>query len=266
MFTGEDAGRYLFHYTSAFTFLGHILPTMKLRMGPFSEMNDPRESEDWFCSLSGDLGDLDFFHVNREFTRVLKGTAKVICFSRDDPDFVDDARGYLFGRGYAHSSMWDRYASRHTGVCLALEINELDDAIAESVEAEGELIHRWVTYEDAPPQEHEAFFLKVSAINELGLDGALRVHRTNHAPVLYFWKSTDWQREFEYRWVLLSDSDEKYEFVNIRKALRGVIFGADYPVESVDMVRALVGPDVVLARMNWRNGQPIPLPIQFPQR
>jgi hypothetical protein len=71
MFRDEDAGRYLFHYTTIEAFLGHILPTRRLRFSPFSEVNDPRESQDWFCSLAVDSGqpeDWNVLDISRRFT------------------------------------------------------------------------------------------------------------------------------------------------------------------------------------------------------
>jgi hypothetical protein len=37
----------LFHYTSRATALEYTLPGMSLRMGPFANVNDPREAKDW---------------------------------------------------------------------------------------------------------------------------------------------------------------------------------------------------------------------------
>jgi hypothetical protein len=264
MFRDEDAGRYLFHYTTFEAFLGHILPSRRLRLSPLDEVNDPRESKEWFCSLTIDQGeteDWDVLDISREFTKSLKGTAKVLCLTRDDPALQPNRIAHLYGRGYAHTRMWDRYANNHTGVCLALDIDRLDKDTATSLAGKGELIHMGVTYSDMPPAEVEAFNVRTSAIVSLGLRDALRAHRELHHGTLYFFKSTDWASEFEYRWVLLSDGDARYEYVDIRNSLAGVIFGADFPEESIPMVRDVVGDDsVVLSRLWYRNGHPIPIP------
>jgi hypothetical protein len=264
MFRDEDAGRFVFHYTTMETFLGHILPMRRLRLSPFNEVNDPRESKDWFCSLTVDSGepeDWDLFEISQEFTAALKGSAKVLCVTRDDPALHPQRLAHLFGRGYAHSRMWDRYAGRHTGVCLAFDIDTFGDDIAVSVAHKGQLIHMGVSYSDMPVAEVAAFNVRTSAISELGLAGALRVHREKHHGALYFSKSTDWATEFEYRWVLLSDHADQYEFVDVRRSLAGVIFGPDYPEESIAMVKhVLDDASVVLARLRYMNGNPIPGP------
>lgn len=67
--------------------------------------------------------------------------------------------------------------------------------------------------------------------------------------------------EFEYRWVLLSDGDQRYEFADVSNSLAGVIFGPDYPDESIPMVRnELADVSVVLARLRYMNGHPIVVP------
>ena len=71
MFSDEDAGKYLFHYTRAETFMTRILPTLRLRMSSFSDLNDPRESKNWRCSVyiePGTEGTWDFGALARSFT------------------------------------------------------------------------------------------------------------------------------------------------------------------------------------------------------
>lgn len=265
MFRDEDAHAFLFKYMSDRVFLDHFFRDRRLRIAPLDEMNDPRESRDWVCALVADAegtGDLDVFVVSAAFTEALKGRAKVLCFTRDDPALDPNRREHLYGRGYAHSSMWDRYATEHRGVCLVFDMIALDEAVARSVAATGALYHRSVTYDDMPSPEVDAFSVRASALEELGVEHALKRHVDRHHATLYFFRSTDWQREFEYRWLLLSESRARYEYVDTEDALRGVILGADF-AGDVSAVRSALAPDVLLARMSWRNGHPIPLPAMI---
>ena len=41
-----DYGDYFFHYTTRDAAFGHILPTRKLRMSPYSAMRDPLEKQE----------------------------------------------------------------------------------------------------------------------------------------------------------------------------------------------------------------------------
>ncbi|MGO8871163.1 MAG: DUF2971 domain-containing protein [Acidimicrobiales bacterium] len=44
--------------------------------------------------------------------------------------------------------MWDRYAGGHSGVCLAFDIDTLEDDIAQAVADKGELLHHGIYYDD----------------------------------------------------------------------------------------------------------------------
>lgn len=264
MFTDEDAGRYLFHYTTLESFLGHILPSRRLRFSPFSAVNDPREAKDWLCSIRVDTDvplPWDVIDAAQNFTALLKKSAKVLCFTRDDPLLDPQRVAHLYGRGYAHPRMWDRYADRHRGVCLAFDVVKLGDEIAASVADRGRLVSRWVTYDDMPTAEVDAFTISARAVLELGWEAAMSQHFDLHHGALYFYKSTDWATEFEFRWVLLSSHNDEYEFVDLRSSLSAVIFGEAYPTDSIPMVRNLLADSpVIFAHMTHRNGHPLPLP------
>jgi len=105
----------------------HILPTSRLRMSSFKYLNDPaRAKTGCVPSLSNRSGGTwDVGAIAKSFTEQMKGSAFVLCFTRDDPNLRPGRRAHLYGRGYAHPSMWDRYAGGHSGVCLALDIDTL---------------------------------------------------------------------------------------------------------------------------------------------
>jgi Protein of unknown function (DUF2971) len=264
MFSDQDAGRYLFHYTRAETFLLHILPTMQLRMSPFANLNDPRESRTWLCTIrlsDGASRDWDLLTISREFSEFMKGTASVLCFTRDDPDFSPGRHAHLYGRGYAHPSMWDRYAGNHSGVCLALDIDHLSDDIARSVGEKGDLLYMDVSYEDMDERDLRAFELEASDLESKGLESTFREHQERYHGRLYFSKGKDWSNEFEWRWVLLASKPGPY-FVDVSGSLSGVIFGDAFPVGAIDMVQGLVASrGLQLASIRYRNGDPVVLPL-----
>ena len=81
----------LFHYTQHDIALKHILPEGTLRLGPFSQTNDPREAKTWqFSTLSnnhpirhtylppGRLYDL----CHEESDKIIKQGVKVLCLTR----------------------------------------------------------------------------------------------------------------------------------------------------------------------------------------
>lgn len=264
VFNDSYAHRYVSHYTSADVFLEHVLPSMALRMSRFGNVNDPRESREWLCALTvpNELmhKEWDVLAISDRFTSFMKANAKLLCVTRDDPQLEPNRSGYLYGRSYAHPSMWDRYANNHSGVCLMLDTDKLAEAVAEAALGRGEVLHIGVSYEDMPETESSAYLLSAEDLDARGEQQVFADHQRKHHGALYFWKARDWASEFEYRWVLLDGSPDDV-FVDIRRCLKGVIFGEGFPMDNFDMVQKAFAQDqVVFARMRYRNGHPVVLP------
>lgn len=66
-------GARLYHYTKLATALEDIVPNQTLKLGPFSSMRDPRESQDWAIMTAG-FGELaleDFVPPSVELNRII---------------------------------------------------------------------------------------------------------------------------------------------------------------------------------------------------
>src|SRR5436190_23031633 len=115
-----ELGQTRFHYTTLSAGLEHILPSMTLRMSPFSAMRDPRESKRWAVAGVGYTGG-DPERAERwraEFDQALnelKDTCKLLSFTQDHLGGKP-----VYRRGYARPRLWEQYAGRSTGLCLAL--------------------------------------------------------------------------------------------------------------------------------------------------
>src|SRR5215468_11207586 len=83
---------YLYHYTSSETALNYILKNGTLMFNSFQKVNNPRESKQWDMStmVNGDLNlkHKDYQLLAREVSEILKGNAKLVCFSRDKAEAV----------------------------------------------------------------------------------------------------------------------------------------------------------------------------------
>lgn len=264
VFTDDFAHRYLCHYTSREAFLSYILPSMQLRMSRFSNVNDPRESRQWVCNLMvpDDLMDAewDVLALSRRFTEHMKSNAKLLCVSQDDPALNANRSNHMYGRAYAHPSMWDRYGGQHGGVCLMLDAAELHRAVQLASTDRGDLVSSPVAYADQPPAEPAAYTLSASDLHERGETAVFNQHQREHRRTLYFSKASDWAPEFEYRWVLFDQSNTDV-YIDIRTSLRGVVLGEDFPSHAADMVARTLQPSVDhLSRIMYRNGHPIVLP------
>lgn len=265
MFTDNDAGKFLFHYTPADVFLPHILPTMRMRMSSFSRLNDPRESKNWLCNVAVPDGlhqEWNPIAVSQEFTSRIKGSAKVLSLVQDDPNLNPGRVDHLYGRGYAHPSMWDRYANHHSGVCLAFDREQLGQDVSDAVGSRGELISMAVSYESMSAADVYAFQLNAGELERKGFEQTLRDHQRIHAAALFFCKSRDWEREFEFRWVLLGDSEKAEPYIDVTRSLKAVLFGDAFPLHAIPMVATVLsGKELVLARIVYRNGDPIVLAV-----
>lgn len=144
----QPRGSYLFHYTRLSTAVESILPNWSLRMSPFSQMRDPRESQ--LLPIEGISGyvadDTDLRDEIRRFAeldqkaKALKDRVKVLALTRDDLSPRDETSS-PFARGYAHPRLWEHYADDHRGVCLCLDKTEFIRTAVDSLQTSGGLMH-----------------------------------------------------------------------------------------------------------------------------
>jgi hypothetical protein len=216
MFHEEDRGVYLFHYTRLSTAIEKILPSLALRFGRFSEMQDPRESQWAFtASFFGDISEEDEIHSRiAQQMGGLTSTVRVLSLTEDRPPGTQ-----MFGRGFAHPRLWEHYASKHAGVCLALDRAALVEAVTDAAPTGGRLVHGSVKYRDGAIAT-QASGVVLNEVTEQGLERALDEHLTRHAQELFFTKLTDWESEVEYRFVITWEAEDEF-YVKIHSALKG---------------------------------------------
>jgi hypothetical protein len=262
----NDASAHLFvsHYTSFETLCQYILPTMRLRMSRFARLNDPRESRSWLLTLSVPDARMrepwDIVGISSRFSDYMKLNAKLLCVAQDDPQLQPARADYLYGRSYAHPSMWDRYADGHAGVCLLLDKAQLTRSIENAASGRGPVHHSAVSYNDMPGTESDAYILNADEISTKGEEQVFADHQRDYVDQLYFNKSKDWSVESEYRWVLLDGSADDV-YVDIRRCLKAVIFGEALSADKASFVQgALERRRIALAAMRYRNGHPVVLP------
>jgi hypothetical protein len=255
LFAGAvDPERYLYHYTTRPAALGSILPQAQLRLGPLAWTNDPRESQHGLVSVGPGMGDGDLAELLREADRLIKGNAKVACFTRDDPDAAADDN---FARGWAHSRMWAQYAGAHSGLCLIFDRAILARSLAGLAET-GALWDGPVVYANRPYLALDAARLSSDAIRERGLSQVVEEHVRRHWHGLFFIKNEDWATEREYRWVLRG-GDSGPAFCSMAGALAGIVLGPAFPSGDAPVLDEYVGRFGVrdaVGRCVWQNGYP----------
>lgn len=251
-----EHGEGLFHYTRLETAIEKILPTLTLRMNPFSRMRDPRESKAWAVSATGFVGDLTGDELDGAWARgqhrmnEAKDRFKLLALTMDDPETPDP-----YGRGWARARLWDRYADGGRGVCLAFDRADLIRMVTAELEDLG-LEPRCgpVEYKDGRLFEEIHFDIVALATD---LEGTVRRQLSEHLDALFLRKLTDWRSEHEFRFIVETDDAEPVD-VNIRGALRAVCLGPDTPAEYFPAVAELCRPSGIrVAKLVWWNSDPL---------
>jgi hypothetical protein len=252
--------KWLYHYTRFGIALEHILEHRKLRLSPFANMNDPRESSDWEFTPRGfptTLGSQSYQRrVLQEANERLKRTWKVLALSTDDPSAQRSSRS-IFHRGFARPRMWAHYGGNHTGVCIVFDRLKMVEEIGDQLEAKGDC--QWysepVRYADA--FDSAALTLTGDAIATDGIDLALRKHQARQYVSLFFHKNRDWATEYEYRFVVQRLDDPGYLFVEIAHSLVGIILGERVPdVYGPSVDRTTTEQGISVCQLRWSNGEP----------
>ena len=258
----------MYHYTSRDTALEHVLSARKIRLGPLSKTNDPRETKSWTFGIPGEP-DLPASpterkaQIDREFQIVkaaqkLRENCKVLCTTMDDPSYNSTFDPMNeFKRGFGHSRMWAQYGKAHKGVCLIFDRAQLHHAVEENLTGGCSIYHGPVEYnENISGSEISSTALDQQEIARYGLEQFLNIHRHRYHRTFFFTKSKDWSQEFEYRWVVIDDHDES-AFVPIDKAIAGVVVGVDFrKVYFPSLIPLCKELKIPAARIGWHNGVP----------
>jgi hypothetical protein len=266
-----DPRRYIYHYTSTDT-AALILTSGCLRMGPLGKTNDPRETNNWWPSLTIDVGSADdpdsdnWRALCAEIDRALRGRTKLACFTNDRAWDSNRLGEPPYHRGWARARMWDQYASRHSGVCLMLDRSRWLTAVSSVVGdlaaehgIEPQILHGDVGYHDRAIGRTEALHFRRSELNELGVSAAADARLGTHGDEFFFSKNTDWESEVEFRTVLLG-IDEDHCDIPIADCLEAVIVGEKYPDPELKVLKyrlSMIGiDDLPIATCDWWGGSP----------
>ena len=260
--TLEPREWYFYHYTTAAT-LSRILIGQTLRLGPYSQTNDPREARSWFPTIVKDEPDGASDNPLDDWWPALdarfRERTKVACLTQDRVDRSGEF--YHYHRGFARPRMWDQYADKHRGACVILDARAvLAEFDRQKPNHQVSLIGP-VVYRDEPIGGNGLFEIRVSGVTKYGLDGAADRIIAARGSDLFFSKNTDWEQEAEFR--LLAVNDDEETLLDISTALRGVVLGDRVEPSQYPVFQALIDEGksrAVLARLSWMNGNPTPLP------
>ena len=226
IFKSEDT---IYHYTTLKSATEFILYDNNLRLSRRKNSNDPIEkilpsinfSEYGYSDeiLPDSSNERD--NISDLIRRKLK-QAKQLCFCMNDnksrkinsnPEFPHEYFGFMKPR------MWDQYADKYNGVCLAFSLTELRK------EANG-MLNRKVDYVNYNTLRQQSVSVDMNEIKKNGLDRYWNERFSSNIDDIIFRKHIDYEGENEYRFV--SYSNNEFDNISIKNSLRGIIVSDNY--------------------------------------
>lgn len=252
---------FLYHYTTAEIAIDYILKDRRLKLGQYTNTNDPKETKAWRMSIGAPPGkSLEGYSlddISSNVSAALKSKANVLCFTADHSlsgNHIQD----IHRRGYGHPRMWAHYAGNHTGVCLIFLKSEITNIITQGFSSTHTIYHGPVTYCDrtiAVDAFNSPYTVNVYELDQLGLDEYVKRHVAIHHRWLFFEKLKDWSGENEYRWVLFGSSSQAL-YMDFGRSLAGIMFGADCTDATISSIRRIKGSGVNVEQLVWSNCTP----------
>jgi hypothetical protein len=161
--------------------------------------------------------------------------------------------------------MWENYAEAHLDVCLLFDQERLTRNLTASVKEQSGLepYHRLVTYTETGSSD---LSLTLGS-NRFTSAADAAAYVEEHHDELFFLKTSDWETEYEYRFVTTSEDDEPF-YADYGDALEAVIVGDRYPDRerpaAIEACRA-VGAEPM--ELDWSMRKPFPIELQaVPER
>jgi len=270
----QDHEKYVYHYTRTCTLVKNILPTNRIRLSPFSELNDPLEFKNYiFSRVGARVSGADLDAQMDAFATNFRARWRVACFSADvyestatrmREDKGEDIISAALYRGHSRPQMWAHYANNHAGVCLIFDKKLLHTVMAAAAQSiDGQVHAKRVIYK--PRQLNRSLYETdhLTLDTELlryGTDHAIELHTARYIDDLFFTKNPDWNNEQEYRWIIWG-REGSYLHINYQDALVGLILGPRFPREAEKHVKEYgLNNKISIARMDWVNGIPQPSP------
>lgn len=259
----RDHTKYLYHYTDAKTAIEFILKNRTLKFGPYTGTNDPKERKSWLFDFGTNQGrDLGGYHQDEQsgwLSTAFKSKTLLACFTQDEKGLTGDHVRDVTLRGFCKPRMWAQYGDKHRGVCLVFLRERLQQLIDEQFTSRYLTASGAVEYTDRSVVrflDEQQFTINVDVLEEEGRDSYFQRHLHTHFRRLFFEKMTDWRGENEWRWVVFSAAAEPL-FLDIEKALAGVVFGDETTQENRREIRQLnYGLGVEHKRLGWKNCSP----------
>lgn len=255
--------KYFFHYTTREAAFSHILPSGKLRFSTYEAMRDPLENRGWRFTGEWGLDPADPDAPEKEFilfdgaAQAIRRQSRLLALTVDAPGASQERP---FSRGFSRARMWEHYGEVHLGVCLVFDQKRLTANLTASVKEQAGLepYHRAVTYTETGRVDST---LKLGS-NRFTSAADAAAYIEDHKDELFFLKTSDWETEYEYRFVTTVE-DERPLHVDYGDALEAVIVGGRFPDwERAGAIEACRSAQAEALELDWSLHRPSPIPLQ----
>jgi len=281
----------VYHYTSLENALAYILPTQSIKFSQLRKVNDPREAENLYVHVDPEIefkkvGNVPnevlnrTVHIWKFINKIRKDEWKVTCFSVDaigapkEVFFHEINYWQNLRAGWGIPSMWEAYAVKHSGVCLAFDRMELKVLIENEAERRKQLQPN----EKIPPHFSDGIInykdeslqipIKLNAkdlpapnpyedvLSNQKNKHFLRSIVLSNLENCFFLKSESYINEREYRFIIY-DTKEKDIYLNFGKSLKAIIAGNYTSEQGLELLYDYSDQlDCPLYKVNWKNGMP----------
>ena len=224
-----DGGDALFHYTKLSTAIEHILPDKRLKLSRIQDSNDPAESNGMSLGMWGRRPS-EF--TEKSFGKIydtVNSPYRVVSFcSNQTPTLVlhksqQQAEELIdsnnCSKGWEKARMWIQYAECHTGICIVLSKEKLEENL-KNIQEIGQYQTGYTKY----------YYRDNSQINNLS-NSKLENDKSGDYAAQYiknirFQKHIDYRDEAEFRVIV---SDTTVEYIDIKASIKAVIVGVETP-------------------------------------
>ncbi len=261
----EVSDHCVYHYMSLHSAL-LILSSGRLRFSDLRDVNDPVEQRKRVAFYGPTCPkDGKFKNAAKQAVTLLNNTF-VLCCSRDPNSHehgdllnsMAETEGTVVpfhsqheDRGFYRMRMWAQYAANHSGVCLVLNRERLNETTTALATAESFKFYsgpvRYGAIENC--KSSDPFLLSWEEVTEHGIKSVVDSHVERNHVAEFFFKRLDWRDEREYRWVLCDVNDGPV-YVSVKDALCAVILGNRFNPECELSIQKLVSPSVTILRFS----------------
>ena len=225
-FEGEKT---VYHYTSIYTSIENIFPSNRLRLSSVSSASDPMEYSSPNPSVSCYGYEEDHIRLNETIDG--KGIAKKIntyyqslrqlCLCRNSEIDFDGQYTGVFEPidhfGFAKPRMWDQYADKFKGVCIALSRSKLEEQLSSNYR----LINIGYSKNHLFRPNIDNSSVDLNQIEKIGEQEYLRLRYESEIKKISV-KHHDYRDENECK--IITTTEDDYAYLDISRCIQGIFF------------------------------------------